>query len=81
MVIKGAIKTNRNNEAPIFFKSRIRKFNPPSNTITETRRDTNGYKISPKTKSVSKIDSIGPAKKPKNNNTIIDGRRVLQAIH
>ena len=27
------------------------------------------------------MENIGPAKKPRSNNTIIDGNRVLQAIH
>ena len=74
IVMIGAIKTNRNNDDPIFFKSRIRKFKPPSKTITLTKSDTSGYKISPKTASVSSTENIGPTKKPNNNNTIMDGK-------
>ena len=81
MVINGAISTNRNNEIPIFFKSRIRKFNPPSKTMTDTSKETKGYNISPNTRSTSRIEKIGPAKNPSNNKTIMDGSRVRQAIH
>ena len=81
IVMIGAIKTNRNNDDPIFFKSRIRKFKPPSKTITLTKSDTSGYKISPKTASVSSTENTGPTKKPNNNNTIMDGNRVRHAIH
>ena len=70
IVIIGPIKTRLNKAGPMFFKSLILKFNPPSNTITDTSKDTNGYNKSPNIKSVSNTPKIGPTKKPENSNII-----------